>query len=161
MVKVTTEAYVNNYGTMSANLIRPRKVERLTFLNSLLRMASALGVEMTGKPGSIFERGVRVLTWQWSSRLCVISKQSRSGRSCSCLRKSTRSTLIVISTIFATSRRNHHHLKVLQDLLSSIKKPRLTEVQVAHENRVHQDVDPAQIPQPAVALNIKCTDSIA
>lgn len=48
--------------------------------------ASAFGVAITGRLGSISESGFKVFKWQWSSRLCVINKQSISGRSLSCSR---------------------------------------------------------------------------
>lgn len=137
---------------LSQSKICPRKVSVLTFLNRVLKIASALGVAMTGKSGSILERGVRVLTWQWSSRLWVISKQSSSGRSCSCLIEWTKIQIHEQPVIY-TNKRNHLHVEVLQNFLSSVEDPRHAEVQVPHQDRVYQDPDSAEIPQPTVNLN--------
>lgn len=56
----------------------------LTLLKSGSNDVFAFGVAITFILGDFLERGLRVFKWQWSSRLCVMSKQSNSGSSLNC-----------------------------------------------------------------------------
>lgn len=130
------------------------KKSKLRYIGTLLKRGSssglAFGVAKTLRFGNFIESGLKVFKWQWSSRLCVISKQSISGRSLSCTKFHTSQNKPVNSH---TKNLQKRYLEILHVFLGCIIKPGNSKIQITHQDWINQYFQSIHIPQPRISLN--------